>query len=74
MIDNFRTTTGYGDANFKNLKTKQDKGHKNQLELFLNQIRSGGSPLIKFKEIINVTKASIGAIRSLKEAKWVRIN
>ena len=74
VIDNFRTTTGFGDANFKNLKTKQDKGHRNQLKLFLNQIRSGGPPLIKFKEIVNVTKTSIGAIESLKETKWVKIN
>lgn len=73
VIDNFRTTTGYGFKNFSKLKTSLDKGHKNQFQKLINQVINGGTPLIPFEEIINTTKASFAAIESLKTGAWVNI-
>ena len=74
IIDNFRTTRAYGVKGFRNLKTRIDKGHKVQFQEFIKRIQQGGLPLIPFKEIVNVTKASFAAIQSLKERRWIDIS
>ncbi len=74
IIDNFRTTTGYGFRGFSKLKTSLDKGHKNQFGLLIEKIKTGGEPLIPFEELINTTKASFAAIESLKQDRWVNLN
>jgi len=73
ITDNFRLTTGFKAKGFKNIKTRIDKGHKNQFHELIKRIKVGGEPLIPFKEIINVTLASFAAIQSLKENRWVNI-
>ncbi len=73
VIDNFKTTYGYGVKGFSKLKTKLDKGHKNQFDLFADRIINGGSPLIPFDEIINTTKATFAAIESLKTGQVVKL-
>ncbi len=74
IMDNFRTTTGYGTKGFSKLKTRLDKGHQAQFELLVERATNGGEPLIPFDEIINTTKASFAAIESLKSGNWVTIN
>lgn len=74
VIDNFRLTTGFGFKNFKKLRTSLDKGHKNQFELLLKQVKLGGSALIPFDEIINTTEASFAAIESMKKGTWIQLN
>jgi predicted dehydrogenase len=73
VIDNFRTTTGYGFKGFSKLKTGLDKGHKNQFAQLITRIKEGGEPLISFDEIVNTTKASFAAIESLKNGAWISI-
>lgn len=73
IIDNFRTTKGFGVKGFRNLRTKLDKGHKAQFHSYLKRIQTGGEPLIPFTELINVTRASFAAIQSLKEKRWVNV-
>lgn len=73
IMDNFRTTKGFGAKGFKNLKTKLDKGHKTQFQNFIQRIQAGGEPLIPFSEIVNVTRASFAAIQSLKEGRWMEV-
>ncbi len=73
VMDNFRTTKGYGFKGFTKLKTRLDKGHNNQFTLLNKVIKNGGQPLIPFEEIVNTTKASLAAIQSLKEKRWVKI-
>ncbi|HRI19366.1 MAG TPA: bi-domain-containing oxidoreductase [Panacibacter sp.] len=41
VMDNFRTTTGYGFNNFSSLKTKTDKGHHTQFKLLTESIVKG---------------------------------
>ena len=72
-MDNFIKTTGYGTKGFSKLKTKLDKGHKNQFGTILNELKKGSVELIPYDELINVTKASFAAIESLKEGQWVEV-
>jgi len=74
VMDNFRLTQGFGFKGFKKLKTKLDKGHKNQFSNYIKTLKNGGEALIPFDEIINTTKASFAAIESLKKGGWVKID
>ncbi|HEY1018700.1 MAG TPA: bi-domain-containing oxidoreductase [Sediminibacterium sp.] len=73
IIDNFRKLIGYGFKDFSSCKSSIDKGHKEQFLRLIKQVKSGGSPLISFDEIINTTRTSFAALRSLQESKWIEI-
>lgn len=73
VMDNFRKTEGFGFKGFSTLKTKLDKGHKNQFHKLIAQTKKGGSALIPFEEIVNTTKASFAAIESLKTNQWIEL-
>ncbi len=73
VMDNWRKLRGYGFKNFSNSSSSQDKGHYNQFKQLLEQHKNGGLPIISFDQIINTTKASFAAIKSMKERKWVSI-
>jgi predicted dehydrogenase/threonine dehydrogenase-like Zn-dependent dehydrogenase len=72
IIDNWRVLSGYGTKGFSKMKTKLDKGHKEQFRLLVESVKTG-QPIIPFDEIVNTTKASFAAIQSLKEGRWVEI-
>jgi predicted dehydrogenase/threonine dehydrogenase-like Zn-dependent dehydrogenase len=74
VIDNYKQTTGYGFKGFSKLKTTLDKGHKAQFQALVNSIRNGGTPLIPFDEIINTTRASFAAVKSLQQSGWVKLD
>ncbi|MBN1252711.1 MAG: bi-domain-containing oxidoreductase [Bacteroidales bacterium] len=74
IMNNFIKTKAYGVKGFKKLKTKLDKGHKNQFSLISANVNSGKAiNLIPYDELINVTKASFAAIESLKNKNWIKI-
>ena len=73
IIDNFRTTKAYGVKEFKNLRTKIDKGHQAQFHKYIQTIKDGGDPIIPIREILNVTQATFSAIQSLREKRWVDV-
>ena len=73
ILDNWRKLTGYGFRGFKKMKSKMDKGHKNQFKLLAHQVNEGGEALIPFDEIVNTTKASFAAIESLKNNSWINV-
>jgi predicted dehydrogenase len=73
IIDNWRSLEGFGFKGFSKLKGKQDKGHAEQFKLLIKRLKSGGEALIPYADIVNTTKASFAAIRSLKEGRWVDI-
>lgn len=74
IIDNFRHTTAYGAKGFKGIKGRIDKGHKAQFHEYIRRIKEGGEPLIRFDEMVNVTRASFAALRSLKEKSWIDVD
>lgn len=73
ILDNFIKTTSFGFKNFSGLKTRLDKGHKNQFIELIDRVKHGGKPIIEFDSIVNTSKAAFAAIRSLKENKWVNL-
>ena len=73
IMDNFRTTKGYGFKGFSKLKTKMNKGHLSQFENYLTGVIEGKEALISFESLMNTSKASIAAIESLKTKRWVSI-
>lgn len=74
ILENFRKTNAFGAKGFKNIKTRIDKGHKEQFHEYILRIKEGGEPLIPFHEIVNVTRASLASIESLKNKCWVEIS
>lgn len=73
VIDNFRKTDGFGAKGFKKLKTRQDKGHKTQFDLLNQFVKNGGSPIISWEETLNISKASLALIESIKQGGWVEV-
>ena len=73
IIDNWRTLKGYGLKGFSSMKTRLDKGHRNQFSLLIDRLKSGGEAMVPLDEIINTTKASFAAIESLKSGQWIEI-
>ena len=73
IIDNFRKTYFYGFKGVKNKSTGQDKGHRDQFAQYNRFLLTGGEELIPLSEIINVTRASLAAISSLKEKSWIDV-
>jgi len=70
ILDNWRVLKGYGFKGFSKMKSKMDKGHKAQFSLLVDQINNQKETLIPFDSIINTTKASFSAIKSLKSKAW----
>jgi predicted dehydrogenase len=73
ITDNFMLTEGFGTKNFSKLKTNVDKGHKAQFQLLTERVKTGGSALIPFDELINTTLAGFAAIESLLTRQWVDV-
>jgi predicted dehydrogenase/threonine dehydrogenase-like Zn-dependent dehydrogenase len=73
VIDNWRSLKAFGTKGFSGMNTRLDKGHKNQFRLLNESVKNGGSPINSLEETINTTKASLAAIRSLRDNKWIEI-
>lgn len=73
ILDNFRETNGYGAKGFNKIKTKLNKGLGEEMQLFTQRLKSGGEPLIPFDQIVNVSKAAIAAVESMKSGKWINL-
>jgi predicted dehydrogenase len=73
IMDNWRKLKGFGFRNFSSASSSQDKGHQNQFDQLIESIQKGGNQIIPIEDIINTTKASFAAIKSLKTGAWVDI-
>lgn len=72
--ENFRITRGYGKTGLKKFRTRrQDKGHQREIAAFTSHLRKRGDLLIQPDSLINVTRASIAAVRSGHEEKIVEV-
>lgn len=74
VLDNFRKMNGFGFKGFSSMKSKLNKGHKNQFAQYIDFLKNGKAPLIPFEDLINCTEASFAAIESLKQNKPIAIN
>ena len=73
IVENYKKSLGYGIKSFKTFKTGIDKGHKAQMELLIDHIKNSKGPLIKIDEILNVSDASISALESVQERRWINV-
>ena len=65
QLNNFKTLRGYGWKGFKKMKLwRQDKGHNNEIKLFVDAVANGKASPIPFEEIVEVTGETIGLTRS----------
>jgi len=66
-MDNFRIIKGYQWPGLRNERLLwQNKGHKEELEAFSNQIAHGGGALIPWRELEEVTLATFLAVEKSK--------
>ncbi len=73
IIDNFKKMEGFG-ISAKDSSMRLDKGHNNQFKSYLNFLRTGGTPLISMNELVNSTKASLAAVKSIQSGTWETID
>jgi predicted dehydrogenase/threonine dehydrogenase-like Zn-dependent dehydrogenase len=73
ILHNFIETTAFGVKGLKRLKTRLDKGHKEQFNRFVQHLQNGGEALIPFESILNTSETAIAAVESLKEGRWIQI-
>ncbi len=72
VVDNFRKSSYYGFRS-SGMKKTQDKGHFEQFRLFVENLQNGGDATIPYEEVINTSRATIAAVASLKEGKWIQV-
>lgn len=75
VLDNFRKLTGYGFRGFSGLSGRQDKGHTEQMNRLMKQVRGDGAgePMIPFADIVNTTQTMLAALISLREKGWSEV-
>ena len=69
VIENFRTLKIFDtkkDVSKRNLFS-QDKGHKNEIEYLLMNLKKGNRMIDEFELSLNSSKATIAALKSIKE-------
>ena len=67
-LENFRVTRGFGFKGFRKLRTaRQDKGHAAEISAFVQRVEGGGEALMRLERLVNVTRASLAAVRSARE-------
>ena len=73
QIDDFKTLTIFGKT-VKKFKFKgQDKGHSNEMKLFLNSIREGTPSPVPFEESYTSTMATFKVLESIKTGRAINI-
>ena len=73
VLDNWRKLSGFGVRGFKSKKSKQNKGHFNQFKQLLVSVEKSSGPTIPWDEVLNTSKATLRAVDSLIQGKWISI-
>jgi predicted dehydrogenase len=71
-LDNYKKVNGYGSSSMK--KWSQDKGHKEEMIGFVENIKNSEENLISLESLINTTLATFAHVKSLEENREVKIN
>jgi len=66
--------TFYGRSVKKSKLSKQDKGHRNEINEFLKAIKTGTQSPILFEDIYMSTLATFAVIDSLKERRTIHLS
>jgi predicted dehydrogenase/threonine dehydrogenase-like Zn-dependent dehydrogenase len=73
IIDDFKKMTLYGRKIKSSSLSKQDKGHKSEIDEFLQSIKNGTGSPISFEDIYLSTLATFAVIDSLKEGRTIHL-
>jgi len=74
VLDNWRKLKGYGVKGFNSKRLwSQDKGHTNQFKQLLESVENSTGPTIPLDEVLNTSRATLAAVDSLIEGKWISI-
>jgi polar amino acid transport system substrate-binding protein len=65
VIDDFHTTTIVRNGHSERFKTKQDKGHREELVRFLAMVTSGAAAPIPYEDLRATTLATFSAMESI---------
>lgn len=71
-LDNYKKVNAYGSSGMK--KWSQDKGHKDEMIGFIENIRTSNENLISLESLVNTTLATFAHVRSLEENRIVQIS
>jgi len=72
VLDDFRQTRCYGKLGKRKLKSKQSKGFTEEIQAFLEGIRSGRMP-ISMESLVNTTLATFAVQESLRSGRQVSV-
>lgn len=73
-LENFRVTRTFGFQKDKTFRTlRQDKGHRAELQAFVDHVAAGGGPLIPYEQLVNVTQASFAAMTSARDNRVITL-
>jgi len=70
-LDNYKKVNGFEVGGMK--KWSQDKGHKEEMTCFVENIITSSDTLISLKSLINTTLATFAHVKSLEENRVVNI-
>ena len=67
QLENFRSLRGYGWPGFRCMRLwRQDKGHKAEIQAFIEAIQHGRPSPIAFAELVEVTRVSLQVVAALR--------
>jgi len=72
VLDNYKKNKAYGSSDFK--KFSQDKGHRDEMHGFIENIKSSNENLISLESMVNTTLATFAHVKSLEENREVKIS
>jgi len=72
VLDNYKKNIAYGSSDLK--KFSQDKGHKDEMIGFIENIKTSNKSLISLDSLINTTLATFAHVKSLEEKRIVMIS
>ena len=72
VMDNYKKNSAYGSSDFK--KFSQDKGHKDEMMGFIENIKSSTHSLISLESLVNTTLTTFAHVKSLEENREVKIS
>ncbi len=74
VLDDYRSLTIVKDGKRSVEKlSAQDKGWKNEMQVFARAIREGGTPPIPYDQLIGVTQSTFAAVESIQNNKLIEI-
>ena len=74
VLDDFVSLLTVKDGKKKEVKGAQNKGWVDEWKVFAKTIRESGEPPIPYEQLIGVTKATFGALESLRKQETIRLS